>query len=296
MKNKGKILTAAGISGLLMAGGVLSASASTSGYDTFKTAVKKTYAVNSFTAHVQGSLTDNGKVIYQVDSVNKEDVKTHATDSLTNVINNGIASQFSINSLNHQEVMENSKDNVYYVRQGNKNGHENMNHKEGKPSAQVQQGIENIFDALTKNYQDKIQLTDLSNGNKELQLSLSKTEVPVVGQAVASFLITNANQHSDHFDKGKFGQKAELKPTLPQLTSNVSVDSVELKGIVDAQQFLVGQEVTLNVSGDDAKGTHHNLVLHLTDTLNNINSTTVKAIDLKGKKVVKVQDRRNHQD
>jgi hypothetical protein len=171
-----------------------------------------------------------------------------------------------------------------------------MDHKEGKPSAQVQQGIENIFDALTKNYQDKIQLTDLSNGNKELQLSLSKTEIPVVGQAVASFLITNANQHSDHFNKGKFGQKAELKPTLPQLTSNVSVDSAELKGIVDAQQFLVGQEVTLNVSGDDAKGTHHNLVLHLTDTLNNINSTTVKAIDLKGKKVVKVQDRHNHQD
>ncbi|MDP4087394.1 MAG: hypothetical protein Q8934_22785, partial [Bacillota bacterium] len=73
-----KVLAAVGISSLLMAGGVLSASASTSGYDLFKTSLKKTHDVNSFTAHIQGSLEDNGKVVYQVDSLSQEDLKAKA--------------------------------------------------------------------------------------------------------------------------------------------------------------------------------------------------------------------------
>ena len=49
-----KMLGAIGISGLLMVGGVVSASASsTSGYDLFKTSVKNMQTVNSFTADVK---------------------------------------------------------------------------------------------------------------------------------------------------------------------------------------------------------------------------------------------------
>lgn len=78
-----KVLAAVGVSGLLMAGGVLSASASTSGYDLFKTAVKKTHTINSFTAQTSASLTDNGKEIYQVDSLNAVNLKDESEIALS---------------------------------------------------------------------------------------------------------------------------------------------------------------------------------------------------------------------
>ena len=55
----------------------------------------------------------------------------------------------------------------------------------------MQKDIEGIFDSLTKNYQDRIDAKKLANGNTELQLSLSKNEIPAVGQASISLLLKN---------------------------------------------------------------------------------------------------------
>lgn len=297
-----KVLAAVGISGLLMAGGVLSASASTSGYDLFKTSLKKTHDVNSFTAHVQGSLQDNGKVVYQVDSLSQEDLKAKAGSSSVSVENGGKAEKVDFFNKDHQSIVKSSKDNKYYVSQGKEAGkykEKYQNHKEKQLSPQMQKDAEAIFDALTKNYQDKITTKDLSNGNTGLELDLSKNEIPTVGQAIVSFFLKNVDQQSQHMEKGEFGslQFADLKPELPQLANNISISRVMLQGEVNQDQYLVGQEVTIYVSGDDVNGTHHDLVLHLTSNLDKINSTTINNVDLKGKTVVNVKNKHDrHED
>ena len=65
----------------------------------------------------------------------------------------------------------------------------------------MQKDIKGIFDSLTKNYQDSIDSKKLANGNTELQLSLSKNEIPAVGQASISFLLKNMDQQGQGHGK-----------------------------------------------------------------------------------------------
>ncbi|MDP4163531.1 MAG: hypothetical protein Q8898_10545 [Bacillota bacterium] len=296
-----KMLAAVGISGLLMAGGVISASASTSGYDLFKTAVKKTHTVNSFTAHVQASLVDNKNEVYTVDSTNKENLKSDSGSSSVSVTNGGKTTQVDFYNQNHQSVIKSSDDAKFYVRKGGE-GERKFKHKKHKGeelSPQMQNDVEGIFDALTKNYQDSVTSKDLGNGNTELELTLSKSEIPAVGQAVASFFLKNLDQQKEHMDKKEFGSLkfSDLKPQLPKLQNNIVVSSVDLKGQVNADQYLTGQEATISVSGDEANGTHHDLVLHITSNLDNLNKTEVTGVSLKGEKVVQMKEKHDrHED
>jgi hypothetical protein len=299
---KTKVLAAVGISGLLMAGGVLSASAaSTSGYNLFKSAVKKTQNVSNFTAHVQGSLTDNNKLVYQVDSLNTENLKDKSGNSTVSVTNGGTTTKVDYFTKNNQTVLKSSKDDSYYVKQENehKNEAKLKEHKNEKLSPQMQKDVEAIFDALTKNYQDKITTSVLKNGKTELQLKLSKDQIPAVGQAVVSFFLKNIDQQKQQMENPEFGSLkfADLKPQLPQLMNNISVTQVVLKGDINNNQYLDSQEAVLYVSGNDAKGKQHDLVLTLKNQFNNINNSTVKEVDLTGKKVVNVQDKhQGHED
>jgi len=296
-----KVLATVGVSGLLMAGGVLSASASTSGYDLFKTAVKKTHTINSFTAHTSALLTDNGKEIYQVDSLNTLNVKDESGNSKVSVTNGGKTTNVDYFTNDNQTVFKSSKDDTYYVKQESEQKKEfkQKEHKDENLSPKMQKDVEAIFDAVTKNYQDKITTNDLANGNTELQLDLSKNQIPAVGQAVVSFFLKNIDQQHEHMDKAEFGslQFADLKPQLPQLNNNINVSRVVLKGVVDKNEYLVGQEATIYVSGDDVNGTHHDLVLKLTNKFDQLNNSKVTNIDLTGKKIVKVQDKHEgHED
>lgn len=297
---KKKVLAAAGISGLLMAGGVLSASASSSGYDLFKTAVKKTHNVSSFTANVQANLEDNGKEVYKVDSLNIVNLKDDASSSTISVNKGGTSAKVDLYSKDHQNVVKSSKDDNYYVKQENerKSKSKDVKHKD-ELSPAMQKDVEAIFDALTKNYQNSITSKDLGNGKTELQLDLSKNQIPAVGQAVVSFFLKNIDQQKDHMDSKEFGslQFSDLKPQLPQLKNNISVSSVVLKGQVDKDQFLVGQEASISVSGDDVNGVHHELVLHLKSSLDKLNHSNVTNLDLNGKTVVNVKDHHEgHED
>ncbi|WP_026575640.1 hypothetical protein [Bacillus sp. UNC438CL73TsuS30] len=291
---KSKVIAAVGISGLLMAGGVLSASASTSGYDLFKTAVKKTQTINSFSAHIKGSLTDNDKVVYHVDSINTENLKNDSSNSSTSVSKNGTTTKVDFYSQDNKEIVKSSNDVNYYVKQEKAGKHEVKDEKEKERfSPAMQKDVEAIFDALTKNYQDSITTKDISNGHTQIELDLSKNQIPTVGQAVVSFFLKNIDQQTMHEEKQRFGSLsfADLKPQLPQLKNNISVSRVVLQGDIDKDQYLVGQKAEIFVSGDDLNGKHHDLVLHLSNQFDHLNKANVSNINLTGKKVVKVQEK-----
>lgn len=295
-----KMLGAIGISGLLMVGGVVSASASsTSGYDLFKTSVKNMHNVNSFTADVQASLSDNGKVIYQVSSISQQDIKGDASSSSFTINNGSVSKKVDLFDNGQQEIVKSSDDESYYVKQDSEGKDQGKADNEEEQSPQMQKDIEAIFDALTKNYQDSITSNKLANGNTELQLSLSKNQIPAVGQAAVSFAVKNMDQQGQDLEKEGFGplQSAELTPKMPQLETNITVSKVELKGEVNADNYLVGQVADITVTGEDANGTSHDLVLHLNSKLDKLNSTSVGSVDLSGKKVISVQDNHDgHED
>ena len=53
------------------------------------------------------------------------------------------------------------------------------------------------------------------------------------------------------------------------------VSKVDLHGEVNADKYLVGQEADIYVTGEDANGTSHDLVLHLNSKLDQLNNTNV---------------------
>lgn len=295
-----KVIAAVGISGLLMAGGVISASASTSGYDLFKTAVKKTQTINSFTAHIKGSLTDNGKVVYQVDSLNTENLNNDSGNSSTSVTKGGTTTKVDLYSQNNKEIVKSSNDSNYYVKQDRadkKESNDKGDKKELSPA--MQKDFEAIFDALTKNYQGNITTKESANGNTQLELDLSKDEIPAVGQAVVSFFLKNIDQQTKHEERQQFGSLsiADLKPQLPQLKNNISISRADLHGEINKDQYLIGQSAAIYVSGDDVNGTHHDLVLNLSNQFDNLNTAKISTIDLTGKKVVTIQEKEHrHED
>ena len=201
-----KVLSAVGISGLLMAGGVLftSAFASSSGYDLFKTSVKKTQTVNSFTADVNASLSDNGKEIYQVSSVSQMDLKGDASSSSVNIQNGSVSKEVNVYSKDHQEIVKSNGDENYYVKQEGRKAMKRIIRKKD-PSPQMQKDIENIFDTLTKNYQDSITSRKLANGITELQLNLSKDQIPAAGQAAVSFFLKNMDHQGQDMERENLG-------------------------------------------------------------------------------------------
>ena len=297
-----KVLSAIGISGLLMAGGVWSASAaSTSGYDLFKTSVKNMQNLDSFTADVQASLSDNGKDIYQVSAVSQQDIKGDTSNNSFTINNGNATKKVDVYSNDQQEVLKSNDDESYYVKQDSdrKDHRKEEKDKEEKRSPQMQRDIEAIFDSLTTNYQDSITTKTLANGNTEIQMNLSKNQIPAVGQAAVSYLVKNFDQQGQDIEKESFGslQFNELTPKLPQLETNITVSKAELLGEVNKDGYLVGQEATITVTGKDAKGTSHDLVLHVNSKLEQLNNTKVDNIDISGKKVVTVQDHHEgHED
>ena len=223
------------------------------------------------------------------------DLKGDQSRSSVSINNGSESKKLELYSNDHQDIVKSSDDEKFYVEQDSEEerADDTENEKEEEITPQMQKDIEGIFDSLTKNYQDSIESKKLANGNTELQLSLSKNEIPAVGQASISFLLKNMDQQAKDMGTEDFGEVLkfdELTPKLPHLTSNIMVSKVDLFGEVNTDQYLVGQKADIYVTGEDVNGTSHELVLHLTNTLDKINNTNVSGIDLSGEKVVKVKD------
>ena len=73
--------------------------------------------VNSFTADVQASLSDNGKEIYQVSSLSQLDMKGDASSSSVTINNGSVSKKVEFYSNGHQEIVKSSDDENYYVKQ-----------------------------------------------------------------------------------------------------------------------------------------------------------------------------------
>ncbi|MNR31712.1 hypothetical protein D3C85_1492400 [compost metagenome] len=89
-----------------------------------------------------------------------------------------------------------------------------------------------------------------------------------------------------------------LKNSLPQLASDISMDEVEVNASVDSDDHITSQSAQIHLSGKDAQGAEHDVVLRIDMTLSSLNSTTPDTVDLNGKQVenVKLEDMSGHKN
>ncbi|MEC0266035.1 hypothetical protein [Paenibacillus anseongense] len=272
------------------------------GYETFKSAVKQTATVHNVTRQVNVTLQDNGAPLLNVKSTIKSSGANHA-GSAEVTVNNGTNEQ-TIHFYNQdgKQIIKTNDSDVYKVLEGEGMGkfkdHEGTEHT---PDPQVVSEVENVVDALVGNLKNYVTMDEAAGNVKEIHFKLSGSQISPVVNTIGSLAIKHATMENS---QRPMPTKADtlgvdvttLKNSLPQLTSDIKMDEVEVNASVDSDNHITNQTAQIHISGKDAQGTAHNVVLSVDMTLSSLNSTTPDTVDLTGKQLetVKIDPEKSH--
>jgi hypothetical protein len=284
------ILGVVGISSLVMVTSGFAAMSSASGYSVYKDAIKATRGLDSVALSGGISLKDNGVSLINVTGKVKADLVNETESGSATIDNSGKQQSVEVYRQNNQTITKSSASDVYYQEQ--ERADKNKNEK--PESKQIPQEVENIIDSLVGNLQNSVTLDNNTDGTKEITLSLSNAQLPPVVNAVGSLLIKNALDEKEANKKRDELTGIDFKPTLPALTQNIRIDQIDIKAGINAANFIQHQEATITVSGKDAAGATHQVILQLNADLTGFNATTPETIDLTGKNVQVVQHDNKH--
>lgn len=272
------------------------------GYDAYKTAIKTTLAAQSLTQQATISVADNGKTLLSVSSASKTD-KTNRTASASMKVQGGSVNEdVSVFRQNGQEIVKTSTSDVYSVFGGEHDKKSNRPDKQEKndPADNVLNAeAEHVVDALVGNLKDYVSLNTQADGTKSIGFQLSGSQIPTVANTVGSFFIKQAvsGKHADKASGEPFGTELrQVRDSLPKLTQDVQVNEVVLNAIVDGQNHITKQTVKVTVSGKDAQGASHEVIVNADIDLSAYNSTTPDTVDLTGKQVQTVEKKHGHND
>jgi hypothetical protein len=283
-------LGAIGISSVVMVTSGFAAMASTSGYSVYKDAIKATRSLDSVALSGGISLKDNGATLVNVTGSGKANLTNETLSGSATIDNNGIKQTVEIYRQSNQTITKSSNSDVYYQEQERQG-----KQKDGKPeSKQIPTEVENIIDSLVGNLQNSVTLDSKTDGTKQVTLSLSNAQLPPVVNAVGSLLIKKALDEKQGNQKIDEVPGIDFKASLPAITQNIHIDQIDIKADINSSNFIQHQEATITVSGNDAAGVSHQVVLQLNADLSGFNATTPDTIDLTGKNVTVVQHDNKH--
>ena len=150
--------------------------------------------------------------------------------------------------------------------------------------------MENVVDALVGNLKNQVSLSGSSDGGQTVDLKLTGSQIPAVANIVGSILVKHAlNAHPEQAEPGTpssdpFGLDiARIAAALPKLTDDIKIAEVALHAI-DGNNYLSSQQVDFTITGKDASGLAHKVVIGTDMALSDIDATTPDRIDLTGKK------------
>lgn len=285
--------SAVGISSIVMVATGISAMASTSGYDAYKSALKNTKTASSVAVQAAAQLQDNGKVVVDASGSAKVSLTTKAASGSAEVTANGTQQSISFYKQKDGAVLKSSASDVYYVKP--QNAKEKHKPKDASEQ-QMSQQVETVIDALVGNLKDYVAVNDQADGSKQISVQLDNAQLPAAVNAIAPIAIKQATKELAN-DKPESGTQAGefpfqenvLQSAAPQLTQDIKIEKVAVKANINASNYIQHQEADLTVSGKDDNGTAHQVILHLQADLTGYNSTTPDTIDLTGKNVQQIK-------
>lgn len=261
------------------------------GYQAYKAAFKNTVAFHNVTHTVNASVVDNGATLLQVNSAMKAD-KTDGIGSGTVTLKGQSTDQtIQFYHQDGKQIVKTSDSDVYKVIEttGDLKNHKDFSQKSADPA--LTQEVENVIDALTGNLKNYVTMQE-DNGSKDIHFALTGSQIPTVANTIGSLIIKHSGQQSDKMPQPSdtLGVNlSNLKDSLPKLAENIKVESVKLDAAVDANNHITNQSAEIEITGTDAQGAQHNVVVKLNMGLSNFDATTPDTIDLTGKQVENVK-------
>jgi hypothetical protein len=259
---------------------------SSSGYDQYKTAFNNVKQAKSLTADVTVSLTDSGTQLADVTANTKMNLQAKTMSSTTTVKAGNQNQSTTMYTQNGTRIVKSSDSDVYKVFSPSGNHQEKP---EDPTKEEKLTGVENVVDALTQNIQNNITTTSVADGSSNVELKLTSDQLPQVVNALASLAVQNGLNRMDHHKQSQDQVASSIQSALPKLTSNIKVANVDVTANISKENMIHQQTAVVEITGQDANGNAHDIVINVKAELSNYNSTTPETIDLTGKKVQKVQ-------
>lgn len=295
MNKRRWMLVSVVVGGLLLFGAAFANASNVSGYDIYKSALKNTRVATNITTQVKVSVTDNDKTVMNVDGTAKMDLKN---SNMSSIINGNAGGQSYSMEMYHQDnkvITKNSNSEVYNVINrlpGYK--HEPTNKNKEVFKQKYAQDVENVIDTVVGNIKNYVVLNNNSDGSKEVSLQLSGNQIPATANALASLAIKAGTQEGFRHEKSLSPLAADLKAQIPTLVSDITIGNVDIKAQIDSNNFIKSQQMKISITGKDADGVSHNVIVNANLNLSNINQTTPDTVDLTGKQVKTLQPEYGH--
>lgn len=280
------------------------------GYEQFKSTVKDTLAkisntTDSYTTDQTMTFSEDGKFTSSNENITKKDNKNQISETTTINKNNsnGDSTYYSYND-KEKQITKNSGtlDDTYYVYKHAANSitTSSTSNMFLNPFTQA----EGIIDALvmTLNLQDCITVIDNSDNTKTLTSSLSDGQVPMLVNAITSYLFkqsynTSAQMASIRLSQGvssgisqKLANSNASPLNLLKLKNDVYIKNVSLNISIDKNNVISNLSGSCTVSGKDEQNLVHLITTDFVIKISNIDKTVITAPDLTDKKVVENQD------
>lgn len=287
---------AIGISAVVMTTTGFAAFAGTSGYDTYKTALKNTKSLQSFTVETDTALQDNGVMLASSEGNMRIARDNHAVSGDVSVTGIGGKQTVHLYSVPDGIVWNAEGSDVYYKKTA-----PGMKRESRKHDPAMAQQMEKVADALVGNLKDYVAVEETAGGSKEVSLHLEGAQIPAVVNAVAPIAIskmtgahemdgTGGMAKAPHHEGMPF-HKDLFKGSELKLTQDIRVEKIDLEAEINADGYIDRQQLRIQIAGKDAEGAAHTVVLSAEADLSGFNQTTPEKIDLAGKNVVEVKHR-----
>ncbi|MBD2867174.1 hypothetical protein [Paenibacillus arenilitoris] len=282
-----------GIGAVMLTASGLSAMASTSGYEAYKSAVKNVHSAASMTTGGTITVTDNGRTVLSADLTAKIN---HDRDAMSAAVTVGDGSEEHTMNMYRQDgqiILDDGKSGVYKrIETGGEHWKKDGGQHVGPPAH-----AERIIDALMGSLKDLATVEATADGGKLASLHLSGSQIPAVANAVGSLFVSNMSngEHGAHW-----GGEAAQNPmhpnwtaNWPKLTDQISVEQIELDADINPSNYLERQEAEIVITGKDESGASHEVVITVDVDLSGFNETVPDAIDLTGKQVETIRNEEN---
>ncbi|SEG44188.1 hypothetical protein [Paenibacillus sp. UNC499MF] len=280
-----------GISSLMMVTTGISAMAGTSGYDAYKSALKNSKTVKSVTVQAAASLRDNGNVALSANGTFKMSREGGSASGTGEISAGGEKQTLQFYKQGEQAIFKPGSADVYYVKDTGTEAHKRF---KGSGEKEMPQHVETVVDALVGNLKDYVAVDVKEDGSKRVSAELDGAQLPAVVQAIAPIVIKQASR--EHGEPEKKTDTADtplgkgfLKDAAPELTGDIRLEKVAVNATISPSNYIRHQEAELTISGKDAGGQAHQVVVHLQADLSGYDSTTPDTVDLTGKNVQPIQ-------
>lgn len=266
------------------------------GYEAYKSALKSTAAMASSTQNVSLSIQDNGNEVMSVTTKVKANETTGSVSGQAAIKAGSDLQTLDFYNLNGKNVLKTGSSDTYYVIAESDREHARNNER---MDPALSNEMEKVVDALVGNLKNDVILKDATNGRKTIDVKLAGTQIPTAVNVIGSLLakeMMSGNHSHDNWKDTELSPNAmglnvqQMAAHLPELTQDVNIDEITLHAAIDEHNYIVSHDVDFAISGKDASGQTHKVVINTDIQTTAINTTTPDVIDLTGKKVNNIQE------